>query len=107
MVTRIVSGIVGIGLFLAACFAGLLPFAAVAVLVAAIGATEFVRGQMNGPPVENRPDLLKRMAAFLRAGNPAATSLSLAVIPFALAAARSGSTAPLLLMGALIALGVA
>src|SRR5579871_538224 len=49
MLLRTVSAVIGIGLFLGLCFAGLLPFTCAVILIAALGAHEFVSAQRRAP----------------------------------------------------------
>src|SRR5580658_4421277 len=66
MLTRIISGVVGIGLFLVCCFAGEVPFAFSATIIAAIGAAEFAAAQKRANLPENVPQSMRGAAAFIR-----------------------------------------
>jgi phosphatidate cytidylyltransferase len=51
MRTRIVSGLVGIALFLGLCFAGLLPFTLGVTVLAALAVSEWITAYRHSPPV--------------------------------------------------------
>jgi phosphatidate cytidylyltransferase len=87
MLTRIVSGVIGIGLFLGCCFAGIVPFTIAVVIIAAVASAEFTRGEMLAPPVTNTPIWAAGWAKLFRIANPVFTCMGVALVPMAYAIA--------------------
>ncbi len=88
MLTRIISGILGIGLFLAVCFAGAVPFTLAVALIASVAAAEFARGEMLAPPVADVPVWAAGWAKLFRLANPVFTCMSVMLVPMAFGVAR-------------------
>ncbi len=84
MAVRIVSAIIGVGLFLAACFAGLLPFTFAVIVIASIAGAEFVRAEIAAPPPTTVPMWAQPIARIMRHINPFIVSLGLFLPPMAL-----------------------
>ena len=68
MAIRLVSGIVGVALFLAFCFAGTVPFAVAVSIIALTAATEFALAQDAVPPPD-APNAIAPLAALYKPVN--------------------------------------
>jgi phosphatidate cytidylyltransferase len=69
MVKRGLSAIVGIGVFLALCFGGLLPFAIGATVIAALAVQEWITAYQHAQKVEAKAGDVKRIPAWLNTVN--------------------------------------
>lgn len=83
MLTRIVSGLFGIGLFIAVCFSGRLPFTAMVIGIACVAGAEFMRAQALGPKPPAPPEWARRVAALSIRVNPFLAACGLMVLPYA------------------------
>ncbi len=81
MLTRLISGLIGIGVFLACCFGGLLPFTIAVAIVAALGIFEFVAAHEHAPSLPPLPGKWEWVREKFRPLNPALTWCGLAVPP--------------------------
>lgn len=106
MLIRIISGIVGICLFLVICFAGLLPFTVAVAVIAAVAAAEFMRAEMLAVPVANLPAWAASYARLFQPFNPILTSIGLALIPLAYSIVRIRAHQPVEMYAAVISAAV-
>ncbi len=108
MLIRIVSGLIGIGLFLGLCFAGLAPFTIAVAVLAALAAAEYTRGQMRIATPEGVPPSLSApsIKTLLSLLNPTLVSISLATVPLAYSIARLPALQFAELFDVLLLLGV-
>lgn len=81
MITRIISAILGIGLFLALCFWGTLPFAVAVTVLTAAAIHEFVGGQRSVPLPQDVPTVWQPFARVFEPINAALAMISLALVP--------------------------
>ena len=79
MLTRLISGLIGIGVFLACCFGGLLPFTVAVLIVTALGISEFVGAYEHAPDPEPPPGRLAGWRERLRRWNPVLAWAGLAI----------------------------
>jgi phosphatidate cytidylyltransferase len=70
MLTRLISGLIGIGVFLGCCFGGLLPFTVAVLIVTALGISEFVGAYEHVPVAEPLPGRWEWVRAHFRRWNP-------------------------------------
>ena len=79
MLTRLISGLIGIGIFLGCCFGGLLPFTAAVLLVTALCISEFVGAYRHAPVLEPLPGRLEGLRERLQRWNPVLAWAGLAI----------------------------
>lgn len=107
MLTRVISGLVGIGVFLGCCFGGRLPYAVAVLVVTAMGIAEFVGAHSHAVEREALPGRWEELRERLRPWNPvfAWTGLAFPVIAYLLSSRdlRSPSLEPYTLgLGAVV-----
>jgi phosphatidate cytidylyltransferase len=71
MLTRLISGLIGIAVFLGCCFGGLLPFTVAVLFIAVLGISEFVGAHEHAPVLETLPGRWEQVRERLRGWNPA------------------------------------
>jgi phosphatidate cytidylyltransferase len=106
MITRIVSGILGIGLFLALCFWGTLPFAVAVAALTAAAIHEYVGGHRLVPLAEEVPASWQPLARLFKPINAGLAMISLALIPAVYVATISDVSQILTIWSAVLFVGV-
>ncbi len=79
MLTRLISGLIGIGIFLACCFGGLLPFTIAVSVVIALGISEFVAAHERAPVMSALPGKWEWLRERFRPWNPALVWLGITI----------------------------
>jgi len=105
MLTRLISGLIGIGVFLGFCFGGLLPFSIAVLLVAALAISEYVGAHAHDGDLDPLPGHWEETRERLRPWNPifAWAGLALPVIAYLLSSRSLPSLAPYtLVLGAIV-----
>jgi len=109
MLTRFISAVIGVGLFLAACFAGSLPFAIAVFIVATVCASEFTRAQKRAasPGSDSAEVSHFPLPSAFRQLNPFLTYAGLIAVPFAYVLVHRGGSRWATLYIFLVIVGVA
>ena len=96
MLTRLISGLIGIGVFLACCFGGLLPFTVAVLVIAALSISEFVGAHRHASELEPLPGRWEGLRERFRPWNPvfAWAGLGLPVIAYLLSSRSLPSLEP-------------
>ncbi len=105
MLTRLISGLIGIGVFLGFCFGGLLPFTVAVLIVAALGISEFVGAHQHNRDREPLPGRWEEVRERLRSWNPvfAWAGLGLPLVAYLLSSRSLPSLEPYTLgLGAVV-----
>lgn len=105
MLTRLISGLIGIGVFLGCCFGGLLPYTVAVLLVAALGISEFVSAHAHASDREALPGRWEEVRERLRPWNPAFAwaGLGLPIVAYLLSSRSLPSLEPYTLgLGAVV-----
>ena len=105
MLTRLISGLIGIGVFLGCCFGGLLPFSAAVLIVATLAISEYVGAHLHTADPYPLPGSWESLRERLRRWNPvfAWAGLGLPLIAYLLSSRSLPSLEPYTLgLGAVV-----